>query len=69
MRRAVYPQRSCRMPVHGEHQDYSCEVPDLHPGPCASLSDPASVARRDAWERSHQGWEAAPAFVLPAPPR
>lgn len=53
MERAVYPQRTCREPVAGKYQMYTCEVAELHQGPCASLSSPASVAARDRWEKSH----------------
>ena len=37
---AEYPQRKCRQPVSGNHQEYSCEVREHHAGPCASLSVP-----------------------------
>lgn len=57
MNKAEYPQRSCRMPVAGEFQDYPCELPELHPGPDASFSVRDSVIRRDAWEAGNPGWE------------
>lgn len=56
MRKAEFPQRTCREPVWGV-QAYSCELPDLHPGPHASFSVKESVERRDAWEAANTGWE------------
>jgi hypothetical protein len=54
MKAADYPSRKCREPVWGSHgMAYSCELPDLHLGPCASLSSQASVKVRDAWEEAH----------------
>lgn len=54
MKSADYPQRSCREPVWSQHgMAYSCELPDLHLGPCASMSVQASVKRRDTWEDEH----------------
>lgn len=57
MKKAEFPQRTCREPVWGEVQAYSCELPDLHPGPCASYSVKDSVERRNAWEGRNPGWE------------
>lgn len=57
MKKAEYPQRSCRQPVHGAWQDYPCELPESHPGPDASFSVEESVKRRDAWEAENPGWE------------
>ena len=65
MKKAEYPQRSCRLHVPGALQDYLCEVTDLHPGPCASLSVPESVRRRDEWEAAHPGWEKMSDFADP----
>jgi hypothetical protein len=65
VRKAEYPQRSCRQPVAGSHQDYSCELPELHPGPDASLSVPDSVTARDAWEAANPGWEKLSGFDDP----
>jgi hypothetical protein len=62
---AEYPQRKCRTPVPGLHMDYPCEVREHHPGPCASLSVPDSVAKRDAWEAAHPGWEKLSTFDDP----
>lgn len=56
LRKAEFPQRTCREPVWGL-QAYSCELPDIHPGPCASLSVRASLERRRAWEEANPGWE------------
>lgn len=36
---------------------HNCELPDVHPGPCASYSIAESIQRRDAWEEAHPGWE------------
>lgn len=58
MKKAVFPQRTCREPIWGSEQAYNCELADLHPGPCASFSVLASVQARDAWEEAHKGWEA-----------
>ena len=33
MKKAEYPQRSCRMHVPGVHQDYLCEIFEHHAGP------------------------------------
>jgi len=49
-----WPQRTCRDAVWGPHQAYTCELPDLHLGPCVSLSVRASVQRREAWEKGQQ---------------
>lgn len=57
MRKAEFPQRTCREPVAGAYQNYNCELPDVHPGPCASFSVIESVRRRDTWEADHPGWE------------
>lgn len=48
--KAVWPERSCREPVWGRYQSYACELPDLHRGPCVSLSVKDSVQRREIWE-------------------
>lgn len=47
------PQRTCREAVFGDYQAYSCELPDLHGGPCRSWSVQASVQRRQAWETAN----------------
>jgi hypothetical protein len=66
MEKATYPQRSCRQPVPGSHQDYPCEVAgEFHAGPHASFSVPDSVTRRDAWEADNPGWEKLGAFDDP----
>lgn len=65
MKRAEYPQRSCRQPVQGLHQDYSCELPEHHPGPDASFSVKPSVEKRDAWEEANPGWEKLTVFDDP----
>jgi hypothetical protein len=65
MQKAEYPQRSCRMPVAGEHQDYLCELAEHHPGPDASFSVADSVRRRDEWEMANPGWETLTGFDDP----
>lgn len=57
--KAVWPERSCREPVWGQHQAYVCEIPDLHRGPCVSLSVKDSVTRREAWEKAQEAAQAA----------
>jgi hypothetical protein len=49
-----WPQRTCRDAVWGKHQAYTCELPDLHLGPCASQSVADSLRRREVWEQAHQ---------------
>jgi len=65
MKKAQYPQRTCREPVAGPNQDYPCEVREWHPGPHASLSVPDSVKKRNAWEAANPGWEKVTAFDDP----
>lgn len=50
IQKAQWPERSCREPVWGRYQSYACELPDLHRGPCVSLSVKDSVQRREVWE-------------------
>lgn len=51
-----WPARKCREVVwHGDIA-HSCEVIDLHPGPCASTSFAESVQRRDAFEAANPTW-------------
>lgn len=59
IKKAEWPQRSCRDAVWGKHQAYTCELPDLHRGPCVSLSVKDSVTRREAWESAQKAAEAA----------
>jgi hypothetical protein len=55
---AEYPQRRCRQPVTEDGLiDHWCDLPELHPGPCAPSALPAAVTRRDAWEAANPGWE------------
>lgn len=56
MKRAEFPQRTCREPVWAQ-QAYPCELPNIHPGPCASFSVKDSVERRDRWEADNPGWQ------------
>lgn len=58
MKKAEYPQRMCKQPVWGVNDAaYHCELPDLHPGPCASLSAKQTVEARDQWEERNPEWE------------
>ncbi len=57
MKTAEWPERKCREVVwHGDIA-HTCEVIDLHPGPCASFSHPESVKARDAWEKANPDWK------------
>lgn len=58
MKPAEYPERTCREPVSGEYLVYSCELAELHPGPCASYSAKASVTAREAWEHGEAARQA-----------
>lgn len=49
----VWPERACRDLVPGEFANHSCEVPEAHEGPHASMSVPESVRIRAAWEAKH----------------
>ncbi|MFF7198250.1 hypothetical protein ACFZAM_31640 [Streptomyces sp. NPDC008079] len=48
-----WPERACRLLVAGEFANHSCEVPEAHQGPHASMSVPQSVSIRAAWEKQH----------------
>lgn len=61
MKPAEYPERTCREPVASELLMYSCELADLHEGPCASYSSAQSVRARESWERRQAAPEQAPA--------
>jgi hypothetical protein len=65
VKKAQYPQRSCRIPVPGDALDYPCEIVEHHPGPHASFSVRRSVQARDAWEAANPGWEKVSAFSDP----
>lgn len=65
MKKAAYPQRSCRTPVPGDHMDYPCEIFEHHLGPCATFWVARSVTARDAWEADHPDWEKTSAFGDP----
>jgi hypothetical protein len=55
---AEYPQRQCRQPVSEDGLiDHFCNLPELHPGPCAPSSSPAALERRKTWEEANPGWE------------
>ena len=58
MQAAEYPQKKCREAVFNDSgMGYTCELPLMHPGPCASFSVSASVTRRNHWEDNNEGWE------------
>lgn len=58
MQKAEYPARMCKQAVWSVGDAaHLCELPDLHPGPCASFSVSATVERRDKWEAANPGWE------------
>jgi hypothetical protein len=59
IQKAQWPERSCRDAVWGAFQAYACELPDLHRGPCVSLSVKDSVTRREAWEKAQEAAQAA----------
>jgi hypothetical protein len=52
-----WPERKCREVIYKGDQPYTCEVVDLHPGPCASFSHRETVERRDKWEAEHPNWK------------
>lgn len=57
MERATYPQKTCRDHVFNDQGlGYTCELPVMHPGPCASFSVKTSVEHRDRWEENHPKW-------------
>lgn len=58
MKSADFPERKCRESVWNDLIAYSCELPDLHGGPCASTSFTPSVTRRDEWEKANPTWRA-----------
>lgn len=58
VRYAGYPERKCRQPGTEDGLiDHWCDLPELHPGPCCPRTSPAAIARRQAWEAAHPGWE------------
>ena len=55
---AKFPKRTCRQPVSDDGLiDHFCALADLHPGPCCPKTLKAAIARREAWEAAHPGWE------------
>ena len=59
MQIAEYPEKKCRDPLFNAHSmGYSCELPALHPGPCATNSIADSVTNRDRWEDKNPDWRA-----------
>ena len=57
VRAAEYPERRCREAVYNAvGMAYGCEIVDLHPGPCCSLSVSNSVSRRQQWQDSNPDW-------------
>jgi hypothetical protein len=61
----VYPARKCREPVWSGDIAHSCDLPEGHAGPPASLSWPESIRIRDAWEEANP--EEAAASAAPDP--
>lgn len=53
MRKAEFPERSCREHVYGELTADVCDVRENHRGPCAAYGVPESVQAREAWEKAH----------------
>jgi hypothetical protein len=54
---AEFPQRTCRQITSDDGLiDHACLLPELHPGPCCPNTR-AAIARREAWEAAHPGWE------------
>jgi hypothetical protein len=55
---AEFPGRKCREAFTLDGlTDYTCELPEHHPGPPASTSSQVSVNRREQWQEDHPGWE------------
>lgn len=52
-----WPARKCRQTIWKGDTAYSCEVVDLHPGPCATFSDTDGMTRRDEWEKANPDWK------------
>ncbi len=51
MKAAEYPAKTCREPLFSARgTGCTCELPNMHTGPCASFSASDSVQRRDLWE-------------------
>ena len=54
MQPATYPKRKCREAVFNDHgMAYTCELANLHTGPCASMSVARTVVARDRWEAAN----------------
>lgn len=58
MQAVEWPARKCRQTIWRGDTALSCEVIELHPGPCATFSDQASHERRDEWEKANPNWKA-----------
>jgi hypothetical protein len=57
VQKAEYPQRQCRDHVFNDHgMGYTCELPELHPGPHANTSVKTTVENRDRWEDRNPEW-------------
>ncbi len=52
IKRQEWPNRTCRDAVWGAYSAYTCELSDLHEGPCASQSVKESLQHREAWENA-----------------
>lgn len=54
MQIAQYPLKKCREAVWNDFgMAHTCELVNLHNGPCASTSVARTVKARDAWEEAH----------------
>lgn len=57
MEAAAFPERKCRETIWSDlGMAYSCDLPDRHPGPHATLSLGQTVEARDRWEANHPDW-------------
>lgn len=57
MEEVQWPARKCRETIWKGDIALSCEVIDLHPGPCATFGDQGSLERREAWEKDNPDWK------------
>jgi hypothetical protein len=61
MQKAAYPEKSCRDGMMSPTGiGYSCELPTLHAGPCATFSIPQTVEARDKFEEANPDWRSHP---------
>lgn len=50
----VFPDRKCREPVWNDVIAHSCDLLDLHKGPCASQASHQSIQRRHQWHKQQE---------------